>query len=812
MPRISPIRRAALFTLVAVAVASPLASPARAQTLNPNLWVPNGAVNAVATVNDTAFIGGSFTRVAPVCGGGVPLEAATGIAATGFPRIHGNVYVVVPDGANGWFIGGAFDSVGGMPRTNVARINANLSVNAWAPVVDDAVYSMVLSGTTLYLGGTFQVVNATPRPYLVSVSTSTAALTTFNPGPDGPVYSMALSGNTLFAGGPFSSIGGQLRTYLGAVDVTTNLATTWDPEPDGLVWSMAVISGVLYVGGDFTHVSLAFTIRNGAAAYTIATGALASWNPNILGTVYAMTPSGTTLYMGGFFSQVGNNTTRLNAVAVTTSGSITGWNPAAGDPNLGDAVQAIAVSGTTVYVGGSFNTVGGQPRRNLAAVDASTGAPLAFNPDMNKEVDGLAVGGTRVFAGGRFTSGGGVARTNLAALNLVTGTPTLWNPGCNAPVTAMAAGSDSTNTTSIYIGGAFTTVGASSRSNMAKIGLGSGVVSTWDAKVNGPVTAVAVAAGNVFISGNFNHFGSTTRNFLGAVTTGSAAPTVFVPVTNGPSNVILPITVGVYPVITGVLVGGSFTSPRQRLAFYNKQGQPLSFTANCDSTVYALSVIGNTLYVGGSFLNCAGQSRARLAAVDLQSGVLLPWDPSANRSVRALIATGNGVFAGGFFTTAGGLQRNGIAAIDLDGNALPWYPGGADSVRALRSYGNAVLMGGSFANVGGFPDAGFALIDAGVRPAAVPTVQPAGIALGPVAPNPFRTTARISFTLARPATVTLALYDIAGRRSRHLLSGVAMTPGRHDLPLSSDGLEPGVYFLRFEAGREVSTRKVVIAR
>jgi hypothetical protein len=43
-------------------------------------------------------------------------------------------------------------------------------------------------------------------------------------------------------------------------------------------------------------------------------------------------------------------------------------------------VQALAVSGSTVYVGGQFNSIGGQSRSNIAALDVTTGLVTAWNP------------------------------------------------------------------------------------------------------------------------------------------------------------------------------------------------------------------------------------------------------------------------------------------------------------------------------------------------------------------------------------------------------------------------------------------------
>jgi len=90
----------------------------------------------------------------------------------------------------------------------------------------------------------------------------------------------------------------------------------------------------------------------------------------------------------------------------------------------------MVVSGTTLYVGGSFTYIGGQPRNRIAAFDLTTGDITPWNPDANNTVYCLAVSGQKVYAGGAFIAIGGQARSHLAALNatLDEDNATAWNP------------------------------------------------------------------------------------------------------------------------------------------------------------------------------------------------------------------------------------------------------------------------------------------------------------------------------------------------------------------------------------------------
>ena len=102
---------------------------------------------------------------------------------------------------------------------------------------------------------------------------------------------------------------------------------------------------------------------------------------------------------------------------------------------LACADSVYAVAGRTVYAGGLFSSIGGQHRESLAALDARTGKATASDPnhdDMSPFIDTLAVRGSTVCVGGDFDSIGGQRRHDLAAVDT---TPVRPRPGIHTPIT-----------------------------------------------------------------------------------------------------------------------------------------------------------------------------------------------------------------------------------------------------------------------------------------------------------------------------------------------------------------------------------------
>ena len=110
--------------------------------------------------------------------------------------------------------------------------------------------------------------------------------------------------------------------------------------------------------------------------------------PRVDGTVKAVISDGSGgWYIGGTFISVGG-LGRSNLAHILAGGSVSAWNP-----GTNGAVLALALDGGTLYAGGDFSNVGGQTRNRLAAINATTGAISSWNPNPNSTVNSIVVTG-----------------------------------------------------------------------------------------------------------------------------------------------------------------------------------------------------------------------------------------------------------------------------------------------------------------------------------------------------------------------------------------------------------------------------------
>jgi len=234
----------------------------------------------------------------------------------------------------------------------------------------------------------------------------------WNPSASSDVLAIAPSGSSIYLGGAFALVGGQGCGYLASVDAASGALSAWRPWPDDVVWALAATGSAIYAGGAFGQVGAA--LRDHIAAFDPATGAATVWNPLLDGTAYALAPVGSGIYVAGAFWHAGSSV--RNDAALFDCGT---GNECAFDPNVtGDIARAIVADAGIVYLGGTFTSVQGAPRLDLAATVGASGAPLAWDPAPDSAVFALATGPGRVYVGGHFRHIGGRARSGLAAFTL----------------------------------------------------------------------------------------------------------------------------------------------------------------------------------------------------------------------------------------------------------------------------------------------------------------------------------------------------------------------------------------------------------
>jgi hypothetical protein len=225
---------------------------------------------------------------------------------------------------------------------------------------------------------------------------------------------------------------------------------------------------------------------------------------------------------------------------------------------------------------------------------------------------------------------------------------------------------------------------------------------TW--QTNGRVNVITVSGSTAYLGGQFTSLrpagdpagtGEVTRNHLAAIslTTGALLP--WNPNANGVVRAIRVIGNNVY-------VGGSFGNvggvARQRLAAVTTTTGAVVPGWNASASGMVFTIAGTSvLYIGGDFTTVDGSARAHLASVSVATGSLQPWAPSANDQVRSLkLIAGNRLIAGGNFTQVNGSSQNHLAALSPDTGAnLQWNTHVSYNVIGLATDTHGVYVAGA---------------------------------------------------------------------------------------------------------------------
>ncbi len=365
-------------------------------------------------------------------------------------------------------------------------------------------------------------------------------------------------------------------------------------------------------------------------------------------------------------------------------------------------VRSILFLKGIAYLGGDFTQAGpaGTPiggagtvtRNHLAACNETTGALTSWNPGADGQVMSLATDGTTIYAGGKFTTLAGQPRKDIGALTTA-GTATTFNPGAAGEVFVVRIGPNG----NIFAGGSFSALGGKSAVKIGEV-TPAGKAVTWPVSVTQvtglacpprcppQVFTIAFSGSTVYIGGHFGFINGVSRNEAAAVDISTGAVLPFDPNIYAASN--CPIcqtneTERVYTMIpyapTGdvYLCGGFWQVNGNKRAFnmgaFDATTGKLdpAFTVQNDGDTPGCAIHNGVFSFGGHF-NYAGNLcqhtttapciiRHHIAAADIATNTLLPWNPGvdSNHGIYTVTQDATTVGFGGYQTKAGGKQAQG---------------------------------------------------------------------------------------------------------------------------------------------------------
>lgn len=220
----------------------------------------------------------------------------------------------------------------------------------------------------------------------------------------------------------------------------------------------------------------------------------------------------------------------------------------------------------------------------------------------------------------------------------------------------------------VFVAGAFTAVGGTSRQSLVKL-MPNGTINTGFAGgVDSTINVVAIAADKkVLVAGAFSSANGVSRaNF--AVFNEDGTLAAGNPTTNNDVYAILPHPNG------KCVIGGLFTSvagtTRNRLARLNSDYTlDTSWNPNLNGLVWGhWAYPDGSFLIGGDFTRAFGASVNRLIRVKADGTRDTSFTPSVNYRVYSIHVQPDGkILIGGAFNTVNGVARYGVARLHADG-------------------------------------------------------------------------------------------------------------------------------------------------
>lgn len=690
---------------------------------------PDASVYALELQSDgKAVIGGSFWYVSGAWRYGVARMNTDGTLDTSFNAGNGPnnwvmAVVVQPDGKI--VIGGRFTNVNSVARNGIARLESTGALDTGFTSSPGVQAASVLQVSTLMLqpdgkillGGFFDTIDGLPRLNIGRVNASGTVDTSFNPGSgaNNSVLSFAIQPDSrIFATGNFTQYNAQVRYRAMRLEPSGSLEGPMPRVERGVVignGSTDVVAGT--TGGMATV--LVYTLRNTGSLTLSVYNASLQKSVNCVTSVTSQPATsvpagGTTTFsvevtptLGDFWSCTLTIQTNASPViyAVFIQGNSQAPNDAFAPSISGGSVDTLLVQPDhKIVIGGNFNYVNSAPRTRLARMSVDGTLDGGFDPGNGADSTVLATAlqpDGKIVVGGMFTSIANTNRARIARLATNGSLDVTFNPGsgANAPVRCVAIQSDG----KVLIGGDFTTFNGTSRSRIARLNTDGSLDSGFDpgSGANNTVGAVLVQPnGQILISGTFDTFNGISHQRIARLNSDGSADSTFVAATDA---TVLAMALQ----INGqIVIGGAFSTvnsaARSNLARLNADGTlDTAFNLSANGWIRSIAIdASDRILVGGDFSVLSGAARQRVARLLASGAVDSSFDPGLgpNDNVWGVGMHSNGkVLISGAFNYVAGATRVYCARLHADG-AL-------DDKATSLSRGTSALLAGGIDNLTG---------------------------------------------------------------------------------------------------------------
>jgi len=323
-----------------------------------------------------------------------PINRGIGLGTTS------SIYSYAYDPTTGrTFLSGNFTTLNGVSRPYIGAYESDGSLSSWAPSMSQIVEVMVVDGSTLYIGGLFNLVNGSRRQGFAALDTNTGALLSldpqlqmYNPYASSPFDYSDAEINYIVVDNPnnqlhlFGNIGRSQRDYGVTLknNVRINKTTGYSNR------------------GQYAYYNDSETYPGGYGQSVLSGG-----NVYYVGTMDSLDYMGSIYTLGGFLSyNAGSGTPNTSLVPTFYSSSGYLYSP-----------STLVVLGGIIYFFGGFDRVNGVTRRYSAAIDATSGALYSFNPTFDTIPLHVITDGTYLYVGGPFTSVNSTTMPYFAVLN-----------------------------------------------------------------------------------------------------------------------------------------------------------------------------------------------------------------------------------------------------------------------------------------------------------------------------------------------------------------------------------------------------------